>query len=216
MRIQHGSKLLFIGDSVTDCDRNQPVGEGLGPALGNGYVSYVDALLQASLPETRIRVVNMGNSGHTVRDLRGRWQRDVLDLRPDWLSIMIGINDVWRQFDSPQRPEQGVPLAEYERTLRELVAETRPHLSGGVVLMTPFFIEPLAADAMRARMDEYGAAVRRIASDSGATFVDTQSAFNAVLTHIPSAAIAWDRVHPNAVGHMVLARAFLAAVGYGW
>ena len=61
----------------------------------------VDALLGAVYPERMIRVINMGVSGNTTRDLKARWQTDVLDLKPDWLSIMIGANDVWRQYDSP-------------------------------------------------------------------------------------------------------------------
>src|ERR1019366_2799740 len=111
MNIQPGSKLLFIGDSITDCTRARPVGEGLFNALGTGYVALVDALLGAAIPERQIRVVNMGTGGHTIRDLKSRWETDVLALKPDWLSIMIGINDVWRQFDLPRQPETHVDPA---------------------------------------------------------------------------------------------------------
>ena len=211
------SKLVMIGDSITDCGRARPVGEaGIdGSGLGNGYVSLVDSLLRATYPQARMRVVNMGTGGHTVRDLAGRWQTDVVDLAPDWLSIMIGINDVWRQFDSPLRPEQHVGLDEYEQTLRQLAAGTRPSVQG-LVMMTPYFIEPLRADPMRARMDEYGAVARQIAGEVGAILVDTQAAFEAVLAHQHPMTIAWDRVHPTPAGHMVLARAFLQAVGFEW
>ena len=82
----------MIGDSITDCERARPVGEGLFDASGKGYVSFVDGLLQARYTDHGIRVVNMGLSGNTVRDLQGRWQSDVLDLQPDWVSICIGIN----------------------------------------------------------------------------------------------------------------------------
>ena len=95
----------MIGDSVTDCERLRPIGEGLFDALGRGYVSMVDGLLMARYPAHRIRVVNMGVSGNTVRDLQKRWQTDVMDLKPDWLSVCIGINDVWRQFDTPLQTE---------------------------------------------------------------------------------------------------------------
>src|SRR3954462_2992704 len=98
MLIQAGQKLVMIGDSITDCERARPVGEGLFGAVGKGYVAMVDAQLMNAFPERSIRVVNMGSSGNTVRDLAGRWQGDILDLRPDWLSVLIGINDVWRQF----------------------------------------------------------------------------------------------------------------------
>lgn len=216
MLLQKGQKLLFIGDSITDCDRAKPSGEGLFGALGRGYASIVDALLQAVYPELGIRVVNTGISGNTVRDLAARWQEDVLDRKPDWLSIMIGTNDVWRQYDTPFITEWHVYKDEYEATLRKLVAETKPILKGGLVLMTPFFIESNERDAMRATMDEYGAIVRKVAEDYGCLFVDTQSAFNEVLKELYSATLAWDRVHPTQAGHAVLARAFLNKVGFRW
>ena len=215
MKIAKGSKLVMIGDSITDCGRAQPVGEGGGEALGRGYVAFVDALLGAAYPELAIRVVNVGTSGHTVRDLKARWQRDVLDLAPDWLSVMIGINDVWRQFDSPRRSEIHVLLEEYEQTLDTLLEATRPSLKG-LVLMTPYFIEPSKKDPMRAQMDRYGAAVRKLAKKHDALFVDTQAAFDKVLAHCHSMVLAGDRVHPNAIGHMILARAFLEGVCYEW
>lgn len=215
MIIQPNSKLVMIGDSVTDCERSRPVGEGLFDALGHGYVSLVDGLLMAHDPAYQIRIVNMGVSGNTVRDLQIRWQTDVMDLKPDWLSVCIGINDVWRQFDTPLQAEWQVPLKEYASTLEELVNSTRAALNG-LVLLTPYFIEPNRAEPMRARMDEYGNAVKQIAKQYRAILVDTQAAFDAVLTQYHPAALAWDRVHPTRTGHMVLARAFLQAIGYEW
>lgn len=213
MKLQAGQKLVFIGDSITDCSRAKPVGEGLFGAIGNGYVQNVDALLGAWYPALAIRVVNQGTSGNTVRDLKARWQTDVLDLKPDWLSILIGINDVWRQFDSPLQKETHVGLEEYDQTLRELVKQTQPKLQG-LILATPFYIEPNWHDPMRAQMDKYGAVVKKIAQESGALFVDTQAAFDRVLAHYYPATLAWDRVHPNHIGHMTIARAFLDVLGF--
>ncbi len=212
MKLAKNCKLLMIGDSITDCERARPVGEGLFGAIGKGYVALVDAALGAAYPEHRIRVVNMGCSGNTVRDLKARWQTDVLDKKPDWLSVMIGINDVWRQFDLPRQPEIHVGPEEYERTLDELVARAGPQVQG-LVLMTPYYLEPNPQDAMRARMDEYGAIVKRLAKKHQTLLVDTQAAFAPVLAAYYPATLAWDRVHPNLVGHMTIARAFLAAVG---
>ena len=124
MKLQKGSKLVMIGDSITDAGRARPVGEGLFDPLGRGYVCMVNALLGAVYPERGLRVVNMGCSGNTVRDLKARWQTDVFDLKPDWVSIMIGINDVWRQYDLPLQPESHVPLKEYEEKI--LTAEEPP------------------------------------------------------------------------------------------
>lgn len=207
------TKLLFIGDSITDCGRPRPVAEA--DNLGGGYVNQVNALLNSAYADRPIRVVNTGISGNTVRDLKARWQSDVLDLKPDWLSIMIGTNDVWRQFDRPLIPEAAVQPDEYEQTLDALVGATKPQLKG-LVLMTPFYLEPLAADAMRARMDQYGKIVLAVAKRHGAIGVDLQAAFDRVLKHQHSSFFSWDRVHPTPTGHMVIARAFLDAVGFVW
>jgi lysophospholipase L1-like esterase len=213
MLIYPKSKLLFIGDSITDCDRDRPIGEGGG--LGNGYVSLVNALVVASCPQNPLRTINMGTSGNTIRDLNARWQTDVLDLNPDWLSIMIGINDVWRQFDSPLQTEKHVSLDEYAATLERLIQTSQLRLKG-LVLMTPYLIESNKSDAMRTMMDQYGNKVRQLSAKYQTIFVDTQSAFDIALQYIHPMSLAGDRIHPNQVGHMILARAFLNAVGYGW
>lgn len=215
MQLKKGQKLLFVGDSITDCERARPHGEGLFGALGKGYVSMVDALLQAVYPELGIRVVNMGVSGNTVVDLEARWREDVLDRQPDWLAIMIGANDVWRQFDTPFIADWHVYPDRYEATLRKLVEETKPRVSE-LVLMTPFYLETNKRDAMRAKMDLYGEIVGKIAKDCGARCVNTQAAFDAVLQELYSATLAWDRVHPTQAGHAVLARAFLNEIGFEW
>ncbi len=215
MKLDKNDKLVMIGDSITDMGRAQPVGEGLFEALGRGYVAQVDALLGSVYPALGIRVVSMGSGGNTVLDLAKRWQGDVLDLEPSWVSVMIGTNDVWRQFDSPGRTETHVGPEEYARTLDELITRTLPGVKQ-MVLMTPFYLEPNRADAMRARMDEYGGIVKEVASKHGTLFVDTQAAFDGVLQHYYPATLAWDRVHPSQTGHMVIARAFLNALDFAW
>ncbi|WP_028559886.1 SGNH/GDSL hydrolase family protein [Paenibacillus pinihumi] len=213
MKFASGDKIVLIGDSITDCGRSHPYGDGGFHAFGNGYVSVVAALLQSTYPELNLRIVNMGSSGHNVRDLKARWERDVLDLNPDWLSIMIGINDVWRQFDQPSMTETHVLIEEYEAELEQLIARTKPTVKG-LILMTPFYIEPNANDAMRNTMDAYGAVVKKLAEKYDALFVDVQEAFNKVLEHVYPASLGWDRVHPGLHGHAVIARAFLKAVDY--
>jgi lysophospholipase L1-like esterase len=221
MKIAPHSKLVMIGDSVTDAERGRPVGEGLWGAYGKGYVCQVEALLRITYPVHAIRVVNQGLSGNTVRDLKSRWQQDVLDLKPDWLSIMIGMNDVWRHFDSPRQTEALVHYEEYAATLKELVESTRPLLKG-LVLMSPYMIEPNKADRMRAQMDRYGAAVRKLAETKDAIFVDVQAAFDEATVHHHPMALSWDRIHPGVPGHpgtpghMIIARAFLKAIGFEW
>lgn len=215
MKISKGSKLLFIGDSVTDVGRNRPVAEGLFDPLGKGYVNIVSGFIASACPELDIRIVNMGCSGNTVRDLKNRWQADVLDLKPDWVSIMIGINDVWRQFDCPLMPEVHVRLDEYEKTLDQLVKDTLPKVKG-MVIMAPYYIESNRKDAMRAEMEKYAAVCKKIAKKHKTLFVDVQSYFDKMLVHCHSSNISWDRVHPNIPGHTAIARAFLNAVEFPW
>jgi lysophospholipase L1-like esterase len=211
VKLKKNSTLLMVGDSITDADRNR----NDDASLGSGYVSFVDALLGSVYHDYRIRVLNRGISGNTVRDLEHRWQSDVLDIKADWLSVMIGINDVWRQFDTPQNTASHVKIGEYEATLNALIETVRGSIKG-LVLMTPFYIEPRRDDPMRAMMDQYGKVVKCAAACSGAIFVDTQKAFNTALRTHYSSALAWDRIHPKPIGAMILARAFLRAIDFDW
>lgn len=213
MKFQRNDKLILIGDSITDCGRGKPEGEGLFDPYGNGYANMVKAFLDAAYPQTPVRLINKGLSGNTVRDLAARWQTDVLDLKPDWLSIMIGINDVWRQFDSPKQTEKHVLLDEYESTLEKLITTTLPELTG-LILITPYFIEPNRDDPMRQRMEAYAAVVRQLAEKYDAILVDPQAGFDRMLEHMHPMALAWDRIHPNTSGHALIAQCFLNAIGF--
>lgn len=215
MIFEENTKLVIIGDSVTDCERAKPYGEGLFGAIGKGYAGVVAGFLETTYPERNVRVINMGNSGNNIRDLKERWKTDVIDLKPDWVSIMIGVNDVWRQYDSPRIIEQHVYLEEYIETLEFLVKGTLSSVKG-MILMTPYYMEPNKEDSMRSTLDKYGEAVKEMAKKYGTVLVDTQAAFDELLKHRHSSSIGWDRVHPNITGHMLIARTFLNAVGYDW
>ncbi len=206
MKIQPKSKLLMIGDSITDCGRFYDEDD-----LGDGYVRFVYDVLKEKYPQLGIEVINKGVSGNTVRDLKARWQRDVLDLRPDWLSIMIGINDVWRQIDNWEPRQNWISLDEYEQTLDELIGAVAPSLQG-LILLTPYVLELDRSDEMRLKMDRYGNVVREIAKKYDAVFVDTQAAFDEVLQRMDTQELSNDRVHMNAVGHRILADVFLQAM----
>ena len=213
MKIDSRQIVLFTGDSITDCGRARPVGMAWN-GLGDGYVNQVHSLLGAVYPQRAITILNTGISGNRVPDLDARWTTDVLEQKPDWLSVMIGINDVWRQFDAPANPDQ-VLVDRFEDVYRKILTRTRPALKG-LVLMTPYYLETNRADPMRAKMDVYGQVVKKLAGEFSAVFVDTQAAFDAYLTHQPTQALCGDRVHPNRIGHMIIARAFLSAVGFDW
>jgi lysophospholipase L1-like esterase len=213
VKIHPNSTLLMIGDSITDCGRISPAAEIVRDPLGYGYVKIIHNVLSATCPRQHIRILNKGISGNTVRHLTARWQSDVLDLKPDWLSVLIGINDVWPKFDPCQPDQWYVSIDEYASTLERLIRTTRPQLKG-IVLMTPYCIEPNRADPMRAMMDRYGDVVRQLAGQHQTILVDTQAAFDCLLTEVHPTVFALDRVHLKPTGHIILAQAFLKALEY--
>lgn len=200
-------RVVFIGDSITDCGRT-----GAAAPWGNGYVSMVRNLLSARYPELGLVILNRGVSGNTVRNLAARWERDVVAERPDWLSIKIGINDCWRFFTG--RPDEGVLLPEYEATLRRLLARTQQATTARLIMMTPYMIEPDTAVPMRREMDRYCAVVTRLAAEYGALLVHTQHAWDAALAHTRPLDWAEDGIHPAAPGHALIALALLRAIGF--
>lgn len=137
-----------------------------------------------------------------------RFQRDVVDLKADWVLICIGINDVWRQFDSPAMPDQCVLPDEYEQNVEKMIEMVKGSVKG-IFILTPYYMEPNTADPMRARMDEYCAVCKRLAEKHGCIFVDFQKLYADYCNVRHSAYIAWDRVHPNQIGATLMAREFL-------
>ena len=215
MIFQDMDRIVFAGDSVTDMNSTNPVGEGLFDNLGIGYVRIVDNMLGAWYPERHIRVTNSGISGNTSRDLLARFDRDVVALNPDWVSICIGINDVWRQFDTPAIPDGQVLPEEYERNMETMILKVRDRVKG-VFILSPYIMEPNSADMMRSRMNEYVEICRRVAEKHGCVFVDFQKMYEDYCSIRHSCFIAWDRIHPNEVGATLMAREFLNHCGFSW
>ena len=184
MIFKNYDRIVFAGDSITDMGSAQPVGEGLFDNLGRSYVRVIENMLYTWYPELNFRITNSGISGNTSRDLLARYDRDVLSLSPDYVSICIGINDVWRQFDVPGIPSEACTPEEYESNLREMITRTKDKVRG-IFLITPYFMEPCRADRMRARMDEYGDIVRRLAAEYGDAQVSLFGANSQALADLP-------------------------------
>ena len=125
MIFENMDRIVFAGDSITDMSSMQPVGEGLFDNVGRSYVRIIENMLSAYYPEINLRVTNSGTSGNTSRDLLERFDRDVVQLKPDWVSICIGVNDVWRQFDCPAIPDGQVMPEEYEKNVEEMILKVK-------------------------------------------------------------------------------------------
>lgn len=207
MLFGQGQKVLFIGDSITDCGRRD-----VNAPYGNGYVSLVRSLVVARYPELGLTFENRGIGGDTVRHLAERWEDDVIAEQPDWLSVKIGINDVWRTYDS--NGVGAVAIDEYEETYRKLLHAAVDGTGCRLIVLEPYMIEPDRANPMRAQMDAYGQVARKLAAEFGAVNVRTQDAFDAALETTTQDHWANDRIHPNLEGHTVIALAFLRAIGW--
>ena len=134
MIFEQGDRIVFAGDSVTDMGSAQPVGEGLFDNVGRSYVRIVENMLSAVYPEVNLRITNSGISGNTSRDLLERFDRDVVALNPDWVSICIGINDVWRQFDTPAMFDAQVKPDEYESNIEKMILAVKDKVKGIFIL----------------------------------------------------------------------------------
>lgn len=214
MILEKNTKFLLFGDSVTDMGRKE-AGEGLFEAIGVGYPADIQSFLAVGYPDYNIRVINKGVSGNTTRDLVKRYEADVAAYRPENLLILIGINDVWRQFDTPLMTEEACTPEEYEANLEFIINSSKEFVKN-LILVTPYYMEPNKEDRMRKRMDEYGAIVKKLAEKHGAIFVDMQEAWDRLFKYYHSSYIAWDRIHPNAQGAMHMARTILDKLEYDY
>ena len=212
MLLEKNDKLLFIGDSVSDYNRARPVGEGMANGWGTSYVADVGALLCCMYPELDLRIVSMGINGNEIGDLENRWDTDVMAQKPDYVTVLVGINDVCRQLEYPQSSGHHASVDEYEAAYRRLIEKTLPQVKG-MILMTPYFMEPSRSDAIRAKMDQYGAIVRKLAAEYHLIFVDLQAGWDRLFKYMHPCNIAWDRLHPNPTGCMYIAKQFLQAIG---
>jgi len=197
--------ILFIGDSITDCGRDLNVPE----TLGMGYVAMLAGRLGQDYPELNLKFLNRGTNGDRTQDLLARWDEDCIALQPDWVSILVGINNTWRRYDSDDPTNDAVFEAEYRSMLERVVRETEARL----ILCSPFILhtEPYVV-AMREDLEPKMQIIKKLAADFDAVWVDFDAAFVAVeQRHIPSY-WAGDGVHPTVAGHALLAETWIGVV----
>jgi lysophospholipase L1-like esterase len=202
--IQDGQVVLFQGDSITDAGRSR---EDLND-LGFGYAALTAAWFSAANPGNRVRFINRGISGHRAGDLRARWKADCLDLKPDWLSIMIGINDTWRRYDSND-PTSVETYKDNFHTLLEMSAKAGQRL----IILEPFLL-PVPEDrkGWRVDLDPKIAAAHELAHEFKAIYVALDGLFAEVSARRDPAFWLPDGVHPSLAGHALIAQAWLRAV----
>lgn len=221
--------ILFTGDSITDAARtvlcqdmeNMLRGDPnftpekrddlLNGALGTGYPLLVASQLYAESPG-RYRVLNRGISGNRVVDLDARVKCDCINLAPDVVSIMIGINDVWHEFGG----RNGVDAPKFRRVYDSMLTEISAALPGvRLILLEPYVLKGPATqenwEYFRAETDLRREAVKSLSQKHRAVCIDTQALFDEA--EASSCAADWtaDGVHPTPAGHWLLAQAWLKA-----
>ena len=215
-KIKPGATLLFQGDSITDMKwgRNQ---RDRNHYLGHSYVYLIAARLHTDMPEAKLHFLTRGHSGNTVGDLAARWKKDALDLKPDVLSILIGVNDVGRAV----RSAKGVDVEAYETGYRSLLRQSRqvnPELK--IVLLEPFVLPVGKVKAgwarWRGQIDRLRPVVARLASQQKAVLLKTQEIFDEAAKRAEPSHWIWDGVHPLPQGHELIARNWIEAVAKAW
>ena len=198
--------VLFQGDSITDAGRTADNLDG----LGNGYPLLINAMFHAENPGRDVTFINRGISGNRVKDLRARWQEDCIDLKPDILSILIGINDTWRRYDQ----NDPTSAEKYEEDYRYILDKTRTELPDTELVILEPFVLPYPADRKewRVDLDPKIHVARKLAAEFDAVFIPLDGIFNAAA--IAGGLTRWsaDGVHPTAAGHALIAEHWLDTV----
>ncbi|WP_407389414.1 SGNH/GDSL hydrolase family protein [Carnobacterium jeotgali] len=209
MKLNKKDRILFIGDSVTDGDRDRTTAS----ALGQGYPLIIAKTLTKHYPELELTFFNRGIGGDKLSDMAARWREDCLVLKPTIVSILIGINDTWHTVGQEQfgRIEQ---LQRFEQQYRSLLESLQKELKCQIVLMEPFVLPyPKDREAWRRDLDPRIQVVRKLANEFQADLIPLDGILNTIGIKKNYAYLTGeDGVHPTPAGHGTIANAWLKAV----
>jgi lysophospholipase L1-like esterase len=212
-----GSRLLFIGDSITDMKwgRNE---KDRNHYLGHSYVYLIASRLGVDIPGAQLEFFNRGHSGNRITDLRSRWKKDAIDMKPDLLSVLIGVND--------RKVKKGASFdaEKWAENYQHILASSRqanPDLR--IVLLDPFVLKTGwwmnkggEWDASRAQIEQMRGVITKLAKEFSAVQVPTQDVFDKAAGAVGPAHWIWDGVHPLPQGHELIARRWLEDVSARW
>ena len=204
--------ILFQGDSITDSGRNkEDQGFNTARILGSGYPLLAGAALISKYASLNLKVFNRGISGNKVYQLAERWDKDCLDLKPDVLSILIGVNDIWHKLNGNY---SGTPEI-YRNDYIALIERTKKTLPGiKLIICEPFGVRGVRAvdDSWYPEFLEYQKIAREVATRFNAVFIPYQSIFDEAQKKAPGSYWTGDGVHPSLAGAQLMAEAWLRAI----
>ena len=212
IRLFKDQVILFQGDSITDSGRNkEDNGFNTPRALGNGYAFLAAAELLGENAPFNLKVYNKGISGNKVYQLAERWDKDCLDLKPDILSILIGVNDIWHKLNGQYNGTVEI----YRRDFIALLERTKKALPNvKLIICEPFAVKGVKAvdDKWYPEFFDYQKAARDIATQFGATFIQYQSIYDEAQKQAPGAYWTGDGVHPTLAGAQLMAEAWMGVI----
>ena len=202
-------KIVMLGDSITDMSHNGEI--GTVHSYGDGYPFVVYSKMCEETP-LKHEIINKGISGNRIVDLYARIKKDVWNLQPDVLSILIGVNDIWHELGW----QNGVELDRFERIYRLIIEETFARLPNiKMILMEPFILHGTAVEAMGYdefyKVHDYAKVVKKMAEEYKLVFVPLQDAFDEMAAKYGNEYYLYDGVHPSVAGATLIANEWLKA-----
>ncbi len=199
---------IFLGDSITDCSRNRDDID----SMGMGYPAVTAAIIGTQHPQ-KFRFINEGASGDRIVDVYARIKRDITNQKPDYLSVLIGINDVWHEIHD----KNGVAAPKFEKVYSMLIEEIKEELPEIKIFILEPFVTPGTAtdnywDYFTTETKLRAEAAKRIAEKFDLTFIPLQEKFDEAIKEAPASYWTRDGVHPTSEGHGIIANELIKAV----
>ena len=207
--INPGDIILFQGDSITDAGRNrESTVSNSSSGLGNGYTYLASAELLCAHPDWNLQIYNRGISGHKIPELADRWQEDCVDLKPNVLSILIGVNDYWHKLNHGYQGTSLTFLNQYKQLIDKTL-ESLPEVK--LIIGEPFAMTGIKAvdESWFPEFNEYRAGAHSIAKAYNARWIPYQSIFEEASEKAPSSYWTYDGVHTTLAGSQLMAEAWL-------
>lgn len=190
-------KILFQGDSITDCGRSRSDNTN----LGSGYPKYVAELLTETYPDIDFEFFNRGIGGDQTKGLLARWQEDAVDIQPDIITILVGVNDTWHHIHE----KDWIPNDLFEANYRSLLEDIKNKTNAKIIMLEQFVLDFPDMRCFHNDIDEKIQVVRRLAREYAHTFIPLDGLLaTACVCEEPSY---WtlEGVHPTDEGHKLIA-----------
>ncbi|MBQ8510817.1 MAG: SGNH/GDSL hydrolase family protein [Clostridia bacterium] len=196
-------KILFQGDSITDAGRDRNDIHN----LGHGYPLYTAAAIREAFPDTDFEFVDLGISGNRAENLRERWQKDAIDIQPDVISILIGINDTWHR----AAEKNWMPHEYFEECYRDILTQLKEKTSAKIIILEQFLLPVADKEFFHVDLDPKIQITRKLAREFADAFIPLDGLFAAAAVTAPATDFAADGVHPTPKGAQFIAGHYLEA-----